>query len=158
MGFWDFFKGGSGKGSFLSPLTAAEKVEVSGLTPLLYMAVIQEKRGEAAPAIIAGPGTIDLEILKKLSIEDLETLKEAIDVVQEADSRSQSGDDAGAAAKYKEAIDINPYDDIATMSYGVCLAHQGRLREGVKWVEKAARLNPGSDRIRGNLAAMKANM
>ncbi len=50
-----------------------------------------------------------------------------------------------AGVNYKKAAEINPYNDLALMSYGVCFARKGNLQEGIKWVEKAVQVNPRNE-------------
>jgi Flp pilus assembly protein TadD len=63
-----------------------------------------------------------------------------------------------ATELYKKAFDLNPYDDLAVMSYGVGLARQGKLREGEKWIKKATELNPANLRAQQNLAALRSQL
>ena len=128
------------------------------MNPITYKVVIKEKMGEDAPTVISGPGTVDINLLKKLTVEELESLCESAECGQKADSFADRGDLVNAAKCYREAFELNPYNDLALLSYGVALAQQGNLREGIKWVQKALDVNPDSERIRNNLSAMKAEL
>jgi len=139
--------------SFLGSLSPDEKVRVSNLNPLIYHTVIIEKKGEQAPAIVMEDEAA-LTLLRKLRVDELEQLSASVKAAQEGDRAA----DSMAASCYKRACEINPYNDIALMSYGCALANQGNLREGIKWVEKAVKVNPKNDRARRNLQGMKRDM
>ena len=139
--------------SFLCSLSPDERVRVSNLNPLIYHTIISEKKGEPAPAIIMEDETA-LTLLRKLSVEELEQLSASVKAAQEGDRAA----DSMAASCYKKALEINPYNDIALMSYGCALANQGNLREGIKWVEKAVKVNPNNERAKRNLQGMKRDL
>jgi tetratricopeptide (TPR) repeat protein len=150
---------GSGSREFLATLTKQEKVSVSNLTPMVYAGIIGEKRGTRFELITDDTNTAHaVPLLRKLEIPDLENLLEAVQSFIKADEPVARGDLAEAARMYRKVIDINPYHDLALMSYGTCLARQGNLREGVKWVEKAVKVNPNNERAKRNLQAMKSNL
>jgi tetratricopeptide (TPR) repeat protein len=123
------------------------------LNPIIYHTIIKEKKGEEAPAIIMEDQAA-LTLLRKLRVEELEQLSESVNAAQEGDRLP----DSEAAGCYKRAFEINPYNDIALMSYGCALANQGNLSEGIKWVEKAVKVNPNSERARRNLQGMKRDL
>lgn len=149
-------KSDEGAKSFLGGLSSAERVRVSGLNPILYHAVIKEKKGEEAPDIIMEDQTA-LSLIRRLRIDELEQLLASVEAAQEGD-RAASSNMSRAATCYKKAADINPYNDTALMSYGCALANQGNLREGVKWVEKAVKVNPANERAKRNLQGIKRNL
>ena len=93
-----------------------------------------------------------------MSVSDLEILSQSVQAAQQGDESANRGDLAGAAKHYRRAFELNPYNDIAIMSYGAALARQGDLRGGIKWVEKAVEINPDNERARQNLKAMKADL
>ena len=142
--------------SFLGGLSSEERVHVSNLNPLIYHAIIKEKKGEQAPAIVMQDEAA-VSLLRRLRVDELEQLSASVEAGQEGDAAASSNM-SRAAACYKKAVDINPYNDLALMSYGCALANQGNLREGVKWVEKAVKVNPKNDRARRNLQGMKRNL
>lgn len=136
---------------FLVPLSRAEKVEVSNLNPILYQLIIGEKRGEQPVTMVTEtPGLADL--LRRLDIWDLEQLAESVKCAMQVDSLTGKA----AAAQCKKAADINPYNDMAVMSYGCILANEGVPWEGAMWVERAIQINPANERARRNLAAIRA--
>ena len=147
----------SNSSEFLAPLTQEEKVEVSNLNPLIYDTTIQEKKGVSTTSIIAEDDRF-IHLLRKLEIADLERLRESVKFTRDADEAASQGNMAEAARLYRRTTELNPYDDLALMSYGVALAKQGDLREGIKWVEKAVSVNPKNERARRNLQAMRANL
>lgn len=149
-------KSDEGAKSFLGGLSSAERVRVSGLNPILYHAVIKEKKGEETPDIIMEDQSA-LSLIRRLRIDELEQLSASVEAAQEGD-RTASSNMSRAATCYKKAADINPYNDTALMSYGCALANQGNLREGVKWVEKAVKVNPANERAKRNLQGIKRNL
>lgn len=145
-------KGGQAVKGFLSPLTNKEKVAVSNLNPLIYDAVIKEKSGQGPQVIVEGGAD---KLLKKLEVDDIRRLKESV----ELGKKGQACRNMTEAAEYfGKAIEVNPYADLALMSYGCAIANTGRLREGIKWVEKAVAVNPDNVQARQNLQAMKASL
>jgi hypothetical protein len=137
---------------FLAPLNRAEKVKVSNLNPLLYEAIINEKRSDQPVTMITEtPGLVDL--LRRLEIPDLERLAESVRCAMKVDSLT------GKVARDQclRAININPYNDMAVMSYGCMLANEGISWEAEVWIEQAIQINPTNDRARKNLAALKSS-
>jgi tetratricopeptide (TPR) repeat protein len=62
------------------------------------------------------------------------------------------GDAAGADAQYRAALAADPGSADAHMAVGIAAAQEGRLDEAITHLESAARLAPGDDLIRRNLA------
>ncbi|MBN1808906.1 MAG: tetratricopeptide repeat protein [Planctomycetes bacterium] len=143
-----------GTGGFLGALKKNLRPAVSNLNPLIYRTIIREKTGKDAPALLSTDGT-DFDLPRKLSVDELSTLARSVEAGQRGDQATSGGDLGEAAKHYREAFTLNPYNDLALMSYGVALAQLGDLRKGIRWVEKALRVNPGNERARNNLAAMK---
>jgi HEAT repeat protein len=136
---------------FLTPLNRAEKVEVSNLNPLIYEAIINEKRsGQPVSLITETPGLADL--LRRLNIPDLERLAESVRLAMKVDNLI--GEEAENQCLM--AININPYNDMAVMSYGCLLANQGTPWVGEVWIEQAIQLNPANDKALKNLAALRS--
>ncbi len=145
-------------GGFLSVLTHEERVRVSNLNPLIYDTIAAEKRGEETPTVVlVGSDETVLELLRRLEVADLERLAEAVRLGQQGD-RAAPRDLEEAAEHYRRAAELNPYNDLALMSYGVALAKLGRVREGIEWVERAVKINPKSQRARDNLRLMRADL
>jgi tetratricopeptide (TPR) repeat protein len=142
---------------FLGQLTQEEKVAIGNLNPVIYTTVIQEKKGQSTINIVTDDDRT-IQLLRKLEISDLERLLRSVNSTLEADKAASQGNMSEAARLYKRTVELNPYDDLALMSYGVSLARQGNLREGIKWVEKAVNVNPKNERARRNLQGMKADL
>jgi tetratricopeptide (TPR) repeat protein len=166
MGWWHKWLGGSegtgesarkSGGAFLAVLGAKGKCAVSNLNPFLYQVIIKEKKGDEAPAIVSLDET-DLNLVRKLPIGDIEILCQSVREAQQGDAAASRGDMPTAARQYRKAFELNPYNDLTLMSYGVVLARQGNLREGIQWVEKAVRVNPDNERAKRNLKGMKADL
>lgn len=142
------------KPTFLSTLRYAERVAISNLTPLIYAVIIQEKKGEGSTPIIMEEESL-LVALRKLSVSELEILSQSVYNSMKADNESNP---SKQTLLYKYAFELNPYNDLAIMSYGCALANQGNLREGIKWLEKAVKINPKNERAFRNLQGMKAHI
>lgn len=154
MGFFSRLFGTGNQDDFLASLKPAERIEVSNLNPLIYHVIIMEKRGENAPKLMMVDSQTTPELLRKLTVAELERLKESVEFAKKADQAGGSS----ATEYYRKAAETNPYNSIAVMSYGVSLAEAGNLREGIKWVEKARAVDPSNERIRRNLNAMRASL
>ncbi len=150
--------GGSGEGhtadaSFLSALSRKDRARVSNVNPLILEFILKEKNGEDAPAMVGDEAMF--ASLRKLSVGEIDKLKESVEYGQKGDAAA--GSSMGqAASMYKKAIEANPYNSLALLSYGVAVANLWDLREGIKWVEKALQIDPQNERIRNNLKGMKA--
>lgn len=142
---------------FLAPLSKEEKVAVSNQDPGVYQAMIMSRRADVHAVhfdLTSSQFNVG-ELLSRLSISDLERLAESVSFTIRADEASNT-DLAQAAELYKKAFELNPFDDIAIMSYGVALAMQGSVREGIKWIEQALEVNPNSERARRQLEGFKS--
>ena len=142
------------KSTFLSSLKLEERVAISNLNPLVYSCIIMEKNGECTTNIIIDDESL-LESLRKLSVNELEILNQSVQLSKKGDNESNLLEQIQL---YRKACELNPYNDLALMSYGCGLANQGNLREGIKWVGKAVKINPKNDRARRNLQGMKSNL
>jgi len=140
--------------SFLSPLSWNERRAVSNLNPLMYDVVMKEKRGEPVPTVVTDDET-PFTILRKLPVADIEILMQSVEYSMKADKAVDSREQMQL---YRKAAELNPYNDLALMSYGCAAANDGNLREGIKWVEKALKVNPDNARARRNLQGMKASL
>jgi tetratricopeptide (TPR) repeat protein len=151
---------GENSREFLYPLSREEKVAVTGLSPAVYDAIIEIKRtGRPTTSVnLDSSSRFDLgSLLDKLDIADLERLAESLKLTLQAD-RAAASDATNAAQLYQQALQLNPFDAVATMSCGVLLAQQGNLREGMKWLKHALELDPNNGRIKRNLAAIKSHL
>lgn len=144
---------------FLAPLDGEEKLLVSDLSPIIYQVVIEYKKTGELPDIVADTDEVyqKIELLKRLPIADLERLMKCVDFCAKATLLANSNP-SEAAALYRKATELNPYDDVSHMSYGCLLGMIGHLREGITWVEKALKLNPDNQRAQDNLRTMKSEL
>jgi tetratricopeptide (TPR) repeat protein len=94
-----------------------------------------------------------IDLLNKLSIDDLKRLVSCVDFCTKATLLAES-EPAESAKFYQQAMQLNPYDDISPMSYGCLLGMRGNLREGIAWLEKSLKINPVNQRTNENLRAM----
>jgi tetratricopeptide (TPR) repeat protein len=145
------------KDGFLDLIKKAERSAVSNLNPVIYRTILREKAGHEAPTIISTDET-DLDLVRRLPPQDIEVLCKSVESGQRGDEAASEGDLEDAARHYRDAFERNPYNDLALMSYGVALAQQGQLREGIEWVEKALKVNPQNERARNNLKAMRSEL
>ena len=145
--------GGTAASGFLSALPQKDRVRVSNVNPLILEFILKEKRGEDAPVMLGDEATFAL--LRKLSVGEIQKLKESVEYGQKGDAVAGSSM-SQAASMYKKAFEANPYNSLALLSHGVALANLGNLREGITWVEKALKVDPNNERIRNNLKGMKA--
>ena len=86
----------------------------------------------------------------------------AVSLVQRAmSSPIQSGSSTGqsllleAVRTAKQAVDLEPLEVTYVVNYARCLAMAGRLRDGVKQLERATSLAPGSPEIGQMLMGMR---
>jgi tetratricopeptide (TPR) repeat protein len=146
---------------FLDQLSPEERSAVSNHDPGFYEVIIAAKKGGYTGITSIGVGTsaakedVAGKLLWKLSDPELKRLAESVRYTIRADAAVQS-DHEEAARLYRQAFELNPYDEIPIMSYGVMLAQQGDVREGIKWLEHAVEVNPKSERARQNLEALKS--
>jgi tetratricopeptide (TPR) repeat protein len=150
----------AGPGGFLSQLSQEQRSAVSNHDPGFYEMIMAAKVGGYTDLNFINVGTssnmeIAGKLLWELSDAELKRLAESVRYTIRADAAVQS-DQEEAARLYRKAFELNPYDDIPIMSYGVLLAQQGDLREGIKWLERAVEVNPKSERARQNLKTVKS--
>ena len=145
----------------LSPLTHEEKVAVSNALPELYERVIADKRRgiASAPTVYMTTSKFDVPaLLWKLDIPDLECLAEALRAGMRAEAAAATQDYDQAIRLFQQALERNPFSDMAAMGCGVCLFKQGKTREAIKWIERAIRLNPNNPQAQRNLRGIKLHL
>jgi len=145
----------------LYPLSQEEKIAVTGRPLAVYDAVIRSKRSGDAIVRASDSSASDLvSSLTKLDVADVERLAASLKLTLEAD-RTAATDMARAEQLYQRAFELNPYDAMAAMSYGIILGRRGD-REGLIWLELAQDLAPKDERLREritqNLAAVKSHL
>ena len=156
------------KEAFLGPLTAEEKLFIGNLPLDVYETVIREKTPGVPNLVYAAPGPDafwrlqeQLAILRKLNIEDLKRLKESVSLVMQADVVARRGDVLAyvrGAEMYSNAARFNPFNELALMSCGVSLARAGYHGEALPWLARALEVNPGNERVKTNLEAVRADV
>ncbi len=144
---------------FLAALTPEQRTTVSNLDPEMYEMVLAAKQGgytgvNFVSAGSSGPPAEAGTLLFKLDRTDLERLAESVRYTIRADAAKQT-DMREAARLYLKAAELNPYDDVALMSYAAALVSQGKVREALPWAEKAAQVNPRSERTRSNFERLR---
>ena len=84
-------------------------------------------------------------------------LLETVQMAQEAEKLFET-DINRAVDVFRKVCDLNPYDDMSHMNYGVSLATQGNGREGIKWIEKALKINPDNEKAKNSLKLLKQEL
>ncbi|HEV2991852.1 MAG TPA: tetratricopeptide repeat protein [Candidatus Angelobacter sp.] len=147
---------------FLAGLSKEERLAVSNLEPHFYESILTARRAGYSQFDFVNldpSGNFKLagELLSAMDIADVERLAESVNFTIRGDEAAKL-DIEEAGKFYRKAFELNPYDEIPIMSYGVVLFQQGYVREGVEWVEKALAANPASPRVRRNLEGMKSRL
>jgi predicted Zn-dependent protease len=135
---------------FLGKLTPAERVQISNVPLMLYDLMRMEKSGQKVPNVPFDSSVVQL--LRKVSRSDLYVLKASV----ENGTKAEQVPGPLRIDYLRKAVKLNPYNSVAMMSYGVVLAQEGHLQEGLTWLEKAQALDPSDERIRHNLEAVNA--
>ena len=87
--------------------------------------------------------------------EDIKWAKEVAAYAEEAHKAGQRGDHTAAIRHYREALKLAPGCDNYLMSIGCCYGNMGNKKIGLKYLERAAEISPGNERIRKNLAGLR---
>lgn len=147
----------------LAALTPDERAALGNIPPEACDATIARKRGvNTQPKLIvvdpsSGEPRDVAAVLWKLDVPSLERLAESLRCMDRADTIARSkGSVEEAAALYQRVFQIDPHNALAVMSYAVCLGQQGQFTEAVAWCERAAELDPKSERIRKQLENLKS--
>lgn len=83
--------------------------------------------------------------------DDLLWARQIEKIVDRAYTEGQSGRYAESLGFYQEALRAAPGCDLFLMSAGVCLARLGQPARGLRYLQRAAEISPGNNRIRENL-------
>jgi len=83
--------------------------------------------------------------------EDYSWAKEIETIVDRAFDAGQRGDHLRSIEAYKEALRMAPGCDLFLMSVGTNYALLGQKAKAIAFLERAAAISPGNDRIRENL-------
>jgi predicted Zn-dependent protease len=144
---------------FLPNLSKKERCAVTGLGSHVYQAVIQAKNsGYTITSSIStdNPYGVDLvQVLWSIDVQDLERLMESVALSVQADEIAASNP-TRARKLYGRCMKLNPHDAVAAMTYGVLVAQDKNYREALRWLERAADLDPWNPRIQRNLAAVQS--
>lgn len=141
-----------------SKLTIEEKRKILNQRPSILKQLWEQiKKGEETAIIDSTGGPSYNVILKKLSNEEFQLLIQGLEACADGD-RYSSSKPLAAIEKYKVAVEILYWDEIAMMSLGCVYYNIGRNHEGLKWLEKAFKLNPNNERVKRNLEAVKSMM
>lgn len=97
-----------------------------------------------------GGKTIDLENLSENDIQSLLTIQK---LCADAD-RYPKRELLEKIKKYKKVLEYAPWDSISVMSIGVQYYKMGNMPEAIKWLRKAADMDPKNQRIKKNLLAV----
>jgi tetratricopeptide (TPR) repeat protein len=76
-------------------------------------------------------------------------------IAAEGDALANQGELLSAIEKYRAALRLAPGCDTYLMSIGNILAHLEMLDDALRYLERAAHINPGSQRIARNLAMLR---
>lgn len=107
----------------------------------------EEYRGEEG-----AKGFRDDDLVARLSDEELAALIQIKELNRQADATSGPP----AIKLYKQILKLAPWDEVSMMSIGVEFATAGQFPTAIGWLERAAEANPDNERVRKNLAAVKA--
>ena len=97
-------------------------------------------------------GFRDDDLVGRMSDAELDALIEIKELNRQADATSGPT----AIKLYKQILKRAPWDEIAMMSIGVEYAQAGQFPTAISWLERAAKANPDDNRVKKNLAAVKA--
>ncbi len=79
-------------------------------------------------------------------------------IAMRAEDAAKAGDYAGAILLYRQALRQAPGCDSFLMSLGSCYAGIGQLDTALRYMNRAAEINPRSHRIAQNLASLRKHM
>lgn len=87
----------------------------------------------------------------EITQEDFEWAQKVERIVDKAYAAGQREDYSKSIKYYKEALNMAPGCDLFLMSIGVAYVELGEKSKGIKYLERAAEISPGNNRIRENL-------
>jgi tetratricopeptide (TPR) repeat protein len=101
--------------------------------------------------------TIDMDatqdrLIKRLTDEELAQLVHIRELMRKADATSGTA----AIQLYRQVLKLAPWDEISMMSIGVEYANARDFGKAIRWLEKAAKANPGNVRVKRNLEGVRA--
>jgi tetratricopeptide (TPR) repeat protein len=120
------------------------------------LAIVKASLGNPNVAVVGSDDIGGVRDQKKdLTVQDIEWAEKLIAIAEQAASASQRGDYEKAVQLYKRALEQAPECDLYLMSIGCCYGNMGKPREGLPYLERAAKINPNNARIQNNLAAAR---
>jgi tetratricopeptide (TPR) repeat protein len=156
MGLFDWLsgKGGSSTSPETKRLTRQQMdllwMDRSGLS------ILKASLGNPNVAVVGSDDAGGVRDQKKeITVQDVEWAEKVMAIAEQASAASQRNDYAKAIQFYKQALEQAPECDLYLMSIGACYANLGKPREGLPYLERAAKINPNNARIQKNLAGMK---
>lgn len=139
---------GNVEGEALRNLTDEQKRMVLDCGWSLKAAVQRVAAGET-PAVL---GTAHhVEVVNRLSLEELKFFSSLYDLEQEATRVGQAGDHQKAIALFKQLAAKAPWHSIALMSIGVLYAFQDQEDEAFSYLHRALQVDPENQQIKQNL-------
>ena len=151
---WLFGRGGSSTSSEKKRLTRQQM-------DLLWMdrqglAIMKASLANPNVTVVSSDDTGGLRDQKKdITVQNIEWAEKVMTIAEQAAAASKRDDYARAIQFYKQALEQAPECDLYLMSIGTCYANMGRPREGLPYLERAAKINPNNARIQRNLAGMR---
>ena len=120
------------------------------------LAIMKASLANPNVAVVGSDDTGGLRDQKKdITVQDIEWAEKVMTIAEQAAAASQRDDYAKAIQFYKQALEQAPECDLYLMSIGACYANMGKPREGLPYLERAAKINPNNARIQRNLAGMR---
>jgi len=141
--------------------STARKDLTRGQMDLLWMdrsglAVMKASLTNPDVAVVGADGAGGVRDQKKdITVEDISWAEGVMTIAEQAGAASKREDYAKAIKLYKQALQQAPECDLYLMSIGSCFANMGKPREGVSYLERAAKVNPNNARIQNNLAVLR---
>jgi tetratricopeptide (TPR) repeat protein len=93
----------------------------------------------------------------KIKSDDLKWALKVDEIAAEAEAASKAGDYGTAIDYYRTALRSAPGCDLYLMSIGSCYGLLGKNELAVRYLGRAAQINPTNPRIAQNLAAARSN-
>lgn len=144
----------------VQPATATPRCLTRQQINLLWMnreglEILKASLGNPRVAVFASDDSDAVEEQKDVTPEDIDWAGQVMAIAERAAAASQKSDFGRAIQLYKDALEQAPDCDLYLMSVGCCLANMGQPREGLRYLERAAAINPSNVRIQNNLAGIK---
>lgn len=120
------------------------------------LAILKASLANPNVAVVGSDDTGGIRDQKKdITAQDIEWAEKVMTIAEQAAAASQRGGYAKAIQFYKQALEQAPECDLYLMSIGACYANMGKPRDGLPYLERAAKISPNNARIQRNLAGMR---